>query len=592
MNPALIQPNNKRAGLTLIEVLIALVILAIGVYAVLKIFPVGFGAIEATRQRTVAASLANAELERWKLLAGDMYTLPEAVVATDYGGSLILGYDPAELVPVQDDLLLNPGQTVPAWQPHSLWLPRTIIGERVIIPPPVPNPPNPPEPPPLPFYILAFAPLDYYITSPPAAADELIQVYDSAPFQRTGGAPSTWQYNVNYSTGVFTFDSGLYADTPFLITYSWVAADGSLRTVVGESGVTDAAGSLTVKWNPVDYPLLFQQLAPMTERVYLRYQESASTPPAAGEFYLDASSLMTGVIYFAPENTGREVRINYRVADWSILHEDHEIAANSAEPVNLNLGFLKGPGYTNPPRHPDPQTLPDGDNFVVAVDLATGAVYADQNPGGGQLFPSVDYRAGRIRFPTSAQPRPVRIFYRTRADWAVQFRKPADSYGASTTWPIGYGQFFWDNRDQQIADGETAAQYEARLSTLFFLGQEARGSLLISYYDSARNFHGGELHTLSTADRADAVPNVEFALQSNGGFLQDNALICFLRTDTVPDPQSSIIAHGASLSARTVWMSTGRSIVPEAFTFSGRREYLNEAWRQARVSTFLTTPMR
>ena len=78
--------TSAQRGFTLIEILITLVILIIGIYGMLRVFPPGFSAIEVSGQRTIAAQLAEAELARWKL---HPEALPDAIVATDYDGALI-----------------------------------------------------------------------------------------------------------------------------------------------------------------------------------------------------------------------------------------------------------------------------------------------------------------------------------------------------------------------------------------------------------------------------------------------------------------------------------------------------------------------
>ena len=580
MEPPPYRVLHSRAGLTLIEVLLALVILVIGVYTILKIFPAGFGLIEANRQRAMAASLANAELEHWKLLGENMYSLPEAIIAADYSGEML--YYPIDRRPVEDDYL-NPGEAVPLWQPDSLWWPRVIIGERAIIPP-LSGGESP-----LPFYVLAFAPIDYFRTG------ELVQVYDGNPFTRVPASPGLRQYRVDYATGDFTFASA--ADNRyFAITYSWVDGNGVIHTSIGED-LSLTAGDTT---EPVShYPVLEG-----SERVYLRFRDvSPSNPGESGEFSLDDSSMITGMIYFYSGDAGRQVKINYRAADWTILREDHEIPAGSTEAVRLNLGGIKGPDYRNPPRQPEPQPLsPDAEddlgngNYVVAVDLREGTIYADQDPPPtGFTFDDVDYLAGLVKFPSSAEARTVRIYYRLRGDWAVQLCQPAASYAAypsaaSVPWPWPYGYFVWDNRIKQ--SGESDDQYEARLRTLFFLGQEERGVVTVSYYDSLGNYHAGELHTLSAAGLASEVPEVEFALDSRGGPLADEALVSFIQIEAAPNPRSSVIAHGASLTARVLWTARGWSEVAASASISGRREPLNEVWREEQVTTFLTRPIR
>ena len=50
--------HNRRAGSTLVEILVAMVILAVGIMTVVRLFPVGFGIITGAENRTVATKLA------------------------------------------------------------------------------------------------------------------------------------------------------------------------------------------------------------------------------------------------------------------------------------------------------------------------------------------------------------------------------------------------------------------------------------------------------------------------------------------------------------------------------------------------------
>ena len=220
-------------GFTLIEVLVALAILVIGIYATMTIFPRGFSAIEAGQQRTVAAQLAEGEIARWKL---HPEALPEAIVATDYDGNLItatlynttgndnlerllvfgegavffparlegvtltdalvkrlfrpLVYDPQDIAPTEFDLALRPprdGEQArptahPNWQPNTIYLPRTVIGERIDIRQLATSELG------VPFYLLSHAPLDVLRRdSGEGTGPAYVDIYDARPWRHVPG---------------------------------------------------------------------------------------------------------------------------------------------------------------------------------------------------------------------------------------------------------------------------------------------------------------------------------------------------------------------------------------------------------------------
>jgi len=56
--------TNRQAGLTLIEVIVAAAILAIGILGVMRWFPTAIDLLQQANQRTTSASLADTELDR------------------------------------------------------------------------------------------------------------------------------------------------------------------------------------------------------------------------------------------------------------------------------------------------------------------------------------------------------------------------------------------------------------------------------------------------------------------------------------------------------------------------------------------------
>jgi|WetSurMetagenome_2_1015567.scaffolds.fasta_scaffold42381_2 prepilin-type N-terminal cleavage/methylation domain-containing protein len=554
--PGRVRPPCSQSGLTLIEVLIAMVILLIGIYAVLKIFPAGFAVIEESRQRSVANSLAQGELERCKLLADNLYSLPEAIVATDNNGAPLTDYDPRDLTPAQTDPDLG---AHPVWQPDSVFLPRTILGERTMIPAASGGQ--------IPFYLLQFAPIADFVTG------TTLQVYDANPFVRVTGTPGPRQYTVDNAAGAFTFVG--YDNRYFTVTYSWLGTDGIVRNVIGESDQV-ASGGFTLKAK-TDNPLLFQQVVPQSERVYLLYNATASDPPAAsGEYYLDNTSLMTGKIKFSSADIGKAIGINYRVADWGILREDYEIPTNSSAVRVAVSGGIKGPGYTNPPRQTAEEKLPDSTNFVLAINLSDGiTVYGDATSNASDHRLTVDYRAGAIRFPASATGT-MRIFYRGQRDWIVQVQRAAASYSLGAA--ADYNTFRWPH--------PTDSDPKNR-KILNFAPSEAGKTISLSYYRDVDVDGNG-----SFTDAGD-IPHQYVTDELENIALDGTVTFCQPADNHVqPSALNSFMVKGVSLTARVVWAGGGKSTVLSTHSSSGRQEYLNEAWRQVRASALLTAPVK
>jgi prepilin-type N-terminal cleavage/methylation domain-containing protein len=212
-------------GFTLVEVLVALVVLLIGAYVVMRIFPVGFQAIERARLESVASRLADQEIQRWQLAAG---SLPEAIVWADSSsGSLVYNvtYDPSNL---------TPDEVNPNWEPDSAYFPRTIIGEVL----PVGDitasvaDPNGVDPDAIgvrvPLCRLRFGPLEHLYDSP-AAGDPLF-IY-TTKYERVdrpdflSGAKDWGRYYIDNEVGTISFDYADY-DRRFRVEFAYLTSGG------------------------------------------------------------------------------------------------------------------------------------------------------------------------------------------------------------------------------------------------------------------------------------------------------------------------------------------------------------------------------
>jgi type II secretory pathway pseudopilin PulG len=198
-------------------VLVALVVLLVGAYVALRIFPSGFAAIERARLESQAARLADEEIQRWQLAAG---SLPEAIVWADSSsGSLIYNtnYDPADL---------TPNEANPNWQPDSAYRPRTIIGEVLPLGDVTDSVTGAIR---VPLCRLRFGPIEHLYDAP-GPGDYPLFIY-TTEYERVDRADflsddKDWgRYHIDYDTAAISFD---YADYPrqFRVEFTYLVAPG------------------------------------------------------------------------------------------------------------------------------------------------------------------------------------------------------------------------------------------------------------------------------------------------------------------------------------------------------------------------------
>jgi hypothetical protein len=455
-----------------VEVLIALVVLMVGIYAMLRIFPRGYSAIELTDQRTTAALLAEAELNRWRLQPD---ALPEAVVATDYNGEAIpaaltddaanlsgglphysailvygeraarlpgtteyqrlevspaelalldrtasaLIYNPADLTPSQFDAAMEPlpptpGQTTrparlhPCWQPNSLYLPRTVIGERIDIRRLSTTQLG------VPFYLLSHAPLDELRrrVDPVSGQTKVdyVDIYDARPWTYVPagveGGLREREFRYDPATGQITVGPAQAVSwrREFKVDYtnpaSFLRVFGG--TVVVPAGsttgpLTDPQGNLVLNVDPGSLQVHERMIA-------LDQRPATAADWPRNSYYVDAQTMVTGKIEFSPllqfQPQAGDVslaKVDYRVRDWQIMVFDVDVPADGV--VQLPVRGIKGPTYTNPPRQDQPQEIAKGIRrfydatgapmaydradprtwgYVVAVDRQTGDILTDE----------------------------------------------------------------------------------------------------------------------------------------------------------------------------------------------------------------------
>jgi hypothetical protein len=692
-------PALQQRGFTLIEILITLVVLIFGVYAMLRIFPRGFSTIEVSQQRTIAAQLAEAELTRWKV---NPENLPDAIVATDYDGTLIEGavigtvdgvgelnaygaaatvmpgstnyiplslptgsvnlanldfyskalvYRPLDLTPTQFDGALaarfggttgrRPSTLHPGWQPNSLYLPRTVIGERLDIKRLGRTTSDANNPAGVPFYLLSHAPLDVlrYEGTSSSYTSVYVQVYDA----------QAWTYIPSAAAGIltvrqFTFDSstGTLRVGPealplpdyqrqFKVDYTNPATRQRILglTVTVPASANSVVVAALIGIDP-DTLVVHEQLVPITTAQYNSgWLSDTSATARRNIYYVDVSTTITGKIQFPlvlqvdPEPTDVSVvKVDYRVKDWSILTVDVEVPSNGV--VRLSTGAIKGPSYTNLPRQPRPQEVarnikpgysendPLSFAYVVAVDRQSGETLYDQENAWPVTAAArrrcflTDYRNGLLRFnydmrtvyapdtdvdTPNRSGRTFRIFYRGTADWAVQLMVTPRVYNRSSlpsaSAPVPSTEGFTPTY---------AWRTDKNRNQVYFPLSEAGQTVAIDYYLEHRTTHQrvfieGEIHTIGPARVTDLG---QWVCPMKEEMFSDKTLV-----QTYPKAQwqvsdwGPISVRGLGVRARTVWVNTGNAttiqdLVAAIVGNTQAKPSLRESWRQEVIETYLT----
>lgn len=80
-----------RKGTTLVEILVVMVVLLVGIMTVVVMFPTGFKVVRAAENQTIATKLAQAEVERWKNMPGN---LPDDILPVDRSGQVLNDQNP------------------------------------------------------------------------------------------------------------------------------------------------------------------------------------------------------------------------------------------------------------------------------------------------------------------------------------------------------------------------------------------------------------------------------------------------------------------------------------------------------------------
>jgi prepilin-type N-terminal cleavage/methylation domain-containing protein/prepilin-type processing-associated H-X9-DG protein len=498
--------HRQRPGFTLVELLVSIVILLIGVYAVVAGFPRLRAVLEDDKLRTERTRNVQS---RFDWFAEHAEQLPFSVT---FDPAAITGLDPG-LLPqantpnLRDDLSRVIGE--------SFYLRRGAGAA---------------------LHVLNFGPAD---TGPSG----LVVVMELLPLQRAPNPIDPLnvdEYRIldaDLTTGIVDVvsgdptDSAVQTPTGFhggrdiVANYAWVDGSGRVRYTQGDLIHFDnAANTYTLTAAALSGTTGFVQVLPETLEAFwpnyfwtgsvtdgdafaivnanttLVFPESATTRNGFGDA-VDQRLLTVDydLLRVAPTDD-REGRTAPAVPDFMV--EDHqvpmapngEVAGLPVHVVKLSAQFLEDaldlPGFA-PGVH------------VYAVDLATGAALDDASGTIGVVAPD-GYRHGEVYFAAGSGPatsgHPLRFYYRTVENTTLRlFRPPAFYSDAITRNPaIPPGSDPEDYRRYIIAfnDGGTPGDFSDDGAVISFPGSSAGQAVAVDY-DLANGARiTGEVHTL------------------------------------------------------------------------------------------------
>lgn len=466
-----------QRGATLLEVLIVAVVLLVGMYTVVRVFPVGFDVVQRGDQITLASRYAQTLLDD---LAANPQTLPDGILPAVY-------YDPnggwqtneAFVRPTDLDSEADSGQAdemrLRTFK-NSFVQFRKIHQETTRIPRPDPGDANYSQ-----RYCLRFSPIEYYS----GKYYDLLTVYSLRAYYYVDDEVWAPRYDQRYRNrdGYYTIVdasnnavddedttrpryllfSGVNYERRFKIDCAIQPADTySDETLPSVQRITDKI--LIVPASASGDPVRALDAADNSEftldrpegeyiwgsAVIRRTFRPGRDANDAYWFEMDSSSL--GVLRFNPALAGTPVGIDYSVLDWQILHDDVD-APMEADPgrtddrawVKLSFPYIdtESIGVSSDPRPEMQQAIiiqnidpnsPDYGKLIDAQNASQTWTFEDLERGTDE---SLRGRLGLLvsQFNQASGPvRRIRIYYRTVDGFAAQVIKPFTAYTPTQWW--------------------------------------------------------------------------------------------------------------------------------------------------------------
>ncbi len=401
---------NNRRGTTLVEILVVMLILLVGIMIIIQMFPVGFRVVRAAESQTIATKLAQAEIERWKNMPGN---LPDGILP------IIVNPEKPEVNDILNDQEPGPpfhGIEGPAGGPFTIGnalnfryvrnevatLPigsyfstggGAVFGSR---------------------YVLAFSPIEAF--ADPANPNLYIglTVKSGDLRRRRGDADSdppylrAGRYAIDYTISNGAFHMALADRDPnhaYAISYSyWVSkssgGDSQYLSRTDQAIAPRADGGwIEVPVSvPADYDV--DQIEPNSDSCARMFQSVTTGSWSDDPYEYALADAVMGVLAFNPrarnmsEYTARGVRaitarIDYRIYDPRIIREDKVVpppnesstgtTTNDRIAIKLALRFILSAGQPDDVHDGDATDNPDEPTFEGLVRQHLGMVVTSPN---------------------------------------------------------------------------------------------------------------------------------------------------------------------------------------------------------------------
>jgi type II secretory pathway pseudopilin PulG len=491
----------RKLGFSLIEVITVMVLLLIGIFSVIRLFPPGFLINRRTDEETSASRLAKQEMERYSVAAVNLMGAVIPVMPQASGAGFSWVYDP-NVAPNDLNRILQAPFGLDPYYLSDVNQTRRIIGESVRIP--VASVLGQGQR--AGIYMLQSGPIydvNSFASSNPctaASATSSLRVY-GGPMQRryaeVTDVPSLdgpSQYAIDEDDGAVFFYPVDYPRS-FVASYSFINASNQLQTAVSEripsdcsafpQGVIPAGFSGWVRLANRNIVRDSDSVAREFRRLNLADPwafETGTPVQDPYEFKLLSQTVQgtgnVGVLAFSPigrdhtEQTANgsvplTAYVDYDVLDWHIIHEDRPMPGAAPFQVKLSLKRIKKLGDIA-----DDQTQYLG----LFRNAGLGAVdFLVYNTATGALVPqsaySLDHRTGTVTFDNTFGAANAggsfRFYYMAEGDWAVQVQKATDKFRRVGIATPGFGEYYVGYR----LDNSPAVNRQA--PTLFFPVTEA-----------------------------------------------------------------------------------------------------------------------
>jgi type II secretory pathway pseudopilin PulG len=596
--------TTKQAGVSLIEVLVVIVILLVGIFSVIRLFPPGFLVNRQTEDMTRAARLAQQEADR---AAANSANLPDNIVPVrpvQNGPSISWRVDTTSTPDDLTDLPVEPiGQFPWSYYGSNVNKVRRILGETLRIPQPSPTTTGRGS-----IYMLNHGPFmdvswdgqnrSIFISGAPMVRRRVEAGNSTDPNRQSDrpsvvlGGPST--YGIDYGEDgnppvpVIGFQPANY-DRQYLMSYSYYDTNNTVVTIIDQVVTVPAD---TDDWITVPIPGA-RPMVPFSETVARKFIEVPPTtiwsPVDPYQFYLESPSIANlanfGVVVFNPlghdyteyTNAGPTpltARIDYDVLDWHIIREDRPMPAGSPYQVYLTLTNIKKIGDIE-----DDQSTYDGLFRGVPANANQPEVIV-YNTSTGQLIPPVNYtinhKSGIVQFTdafgAANAAGTFRFFYQAQGDWALQIQKASSNFRRRVDPAVGYNEYYLGTGG---AGGSTTRMY--------FPLSEAGKTVSIR-----------DIWYTDTAGRAVSVNNEAYRINANRALFENINNVPLTWIDVIEkhsdatawDYTSSGLpaagVQGVSFRARVIWKNGS------VMSGTGADNVVRSRYRKVDVDTILT----